>query len=296
MLKNLIKKAIRSYGYSLVKIRKPDFDTDLYAKIFNNEALKNKRLYNIGSGDFYHPYWTTIDIDPSQYCEDTKYTKFLRPDIEFDLMSLGKLPIESESAEIVYSSHTIEHITDKAAKNMFNESYRILKKGGVFRVTCPNIDLSFRAYKNNDRKYFHWIDYYSNPKNYTRIQYKGPMNNASIGQLFLECFAVSISCFPIEGEKERLTDEKLIKLFNTLGYEKTMDYCVSLCSAELQKKYPGHHINWWNPSKILTAAKEAGFENSYISAYKQSACPILRNTNFFDGTNPEGSLYFEAIK
>jgi len=45
-----------------------------------------------------------------------------------------ELPIENDSAEVVYSSHTVEHITDEAAQKMFNESYRILKKGGILRI------------------------------------------------------------------------------------------------------------------------------------------------------------------
>lgn len=296
MLKNLLRTIIHRAGYNLVKISKPNFDTDLYIKLYGSEAIKNRNFYNIGSGDFHHPCWTTVDIDPLKYSEDKEYTKFLAPDIEFDLTSLGKLPIESGVAEIVYSSHTIEHVPDAAVKNMFSESHRILKNGGVMRITCPNIDLSYRAYKNNDREYFHWINYYSIPQNYARVHYAVPMDTAPIGQLFLECFAAAISCFPIEGEEERLSDNKLAGLLDTLGYEKTMDYCVSLCSAEIQKKHPGHHINWWNPSKILAMAKEMGFSNVYISSYQQSTSAVLRNSNFFDSTNPRGSLYFEAVK
>ena len=41
---------------------------------------------------------------------------------------------------------------------------------------------------------------------------------------------------------------------------------------------------------------KAGFENVYESAYCQSKSPLLRDANLFDNTQPELSLYIEAIK
>jgi len=42
--------------------------------------------------------------------------------------------------------------------------------------------------------------------------------------------------------------------------------------------------------------KNAGFQNVYKSGYAQSKSPILRNTNYFDNTHPQISVYIEAIK
>ena len=42
------------------------------------------------------------------------------------------MPIKNDSAVIIYTSHTIEHITNESAQNTFNEAYRILREGGVF--------------------------------------------------------------------------------------------------------------------------------------------------------------------
>ena len=43
---------------------------------------------------------------------------------------LEPLPIADSSAEVVYTlAHTVEHINNEAAQNMFNEAYRILKPG-----------------------------------------------------------------------------------------------------------------------------------------------------------------------
>ena len=43
--------------------------------------------------------------------------------------------------DAIFSEHTIEHITYKAAITCFAESYRTLKKGGLLRLSIPNIEL-----------------------------------------------------------------------------------------------------------------------------------------------------------
>ena len=211
-------------------------------------------------------------------------------------MALENLPIDSDSAEAVYSSHTVEHITDAAAQKMFNESFRILKKGGALRVTTPNINLEYRAYNENDRNYFYWIDNYSEKKEIERINIVKPMNQASIEQIFLYHFAGNVSTLHGAGAKTRISDEELKKLFAERSLEDALNYCTSRCDLKIQSKYPGNHINWWNPEKMTKMFKEAGFENINISGYGQSFSPAMRNITLFDTTHPKISLYMEAIK
>jgi len=42
--------------------------------------------------------------------------------------------------------------------------------------------------------------------------------------------------------------------------------------------------------------RKAGFSKIFLSGYGQSFSPVLRNTDLFDNTHPEISLYVEAIK
>lgn len=66
-------------------------------------------------------------------------------------MKIEKLPIESNSAEIVYISHVLEHISDSAAHNILSECYRILKPNGLLRIVQPDIDCYYNAYKRGDQ-------------------------------------------------------------------------------------------------------------------------------------------------
>ena len=289
-MKRIIRKIINAIGYDIHRVKnKGNGDINPYYEIYGWDSVKERRFYNIGAGTFKHPAWTNVDFESDWYSDN-------QIDISWDLLSITPIPVESNCAEIVYSSHTVEHITDKAAQNMFNESHRILKKGGIFRVTTPNIDLEYRAYKDNDRHYFYWIDTYSIPENYKRVKLNKPLNEASIQQIFLYHFAAGASTLHADSTVERIGDEKLDELFSEMDYEYALNYCISRCPIEVQKKYPGNHINWWNRNKMFRMLGEAGFNNIYLSGYGQSFAPVLRNTLYFDSTHPKISLYVEARK
>lgn len=291
MIKKQLLKLIRALGYDVKRI--PKIDLKIYDLYFSKDSIDNKRFYNIGAGSFYHPHWTNVDFYSDWYSFNDKTSL---SGIHHDLMTLKELPIENDSAEVVYSSHTVEHITDEAAQKMFNESYRILKKGGILRIATPNIDLEYRAYKDNDRSYFYWIDNYSMKKEIERVNITKPMNQASIEQIFLYHFAGSASELHGDGVKERISDDELKNLFSEKSFENAMNYCTSKCDVEIQSKYPGNHINWWNPEKMTKMFKEAGFTKIFRSGYGQSFSPAMRDVALFDKTHPKMSLYMEAIK
>jgi SAM-dependent methyltransferase len=290
-VKKVMEKVVNAIGYDIQVCRAKN-DIELYYRIYGKKAVEDRRFYNIGAGSFRHPAWTNVD-HKSEWYKDVQSNNI---DIDWDLLSLTPVPVEDSSAEIVYSSHTTEHITDEGAQNMFNESHRILREGGVFRVTTPNIDLDFRAYKGNDRHFFYWIDWYSTPKECQRIKLNKPLNEATIQQIFLWHFASSASTLHADGSPKRITDEELDRIFREMEYQEALNYCISKCSLEVQKKYPGNHINWWNKNKLLRMLRNAGFDDICLSGYGQSVSPVLRNILIFDNTHPKISLYVEAVK
>ena len=290
MVKSQLLKLVRSLGYDVKK--RPASDLAVYEQYYSQDSLENKRFYNIGAGGFSHPYWTNVDFSSDWYA----HYKISPTAIQHDLMSLGDLPIESDLAEVVYSSHTVEHITDAAAQKMFNEAFRILKKGGILRITTPNIDLEYRAYKEEDKNYFYWIDNYSKASEIERANITKPMNQASMEQIFLHHFASNASELHRDGAREKISDEELRSVFSEKPLEDALNYCTAKCDEEIQLKYPGNHINWWNPDKMTRMFQEAGFTNIFRSGYGQSFSPVMRNLSLFDNTHPKISLYMEAVK
>jgi predicted SAM-dependent methyltransferase len=293
-MKKVIQKVINKFGFQIQRISStpsaPD-DLMLYEQLFSNEDILRKHFYNIGSGSFRHPVWTNVD-----YSSEWEIYKENHIDINFDLFSKKSLPIQDNSANIVYSSQTIEHIDDQSAQNLFNESYRILKKKGIIRIVAPDINLFFRACITNDRHFYFWIKDYSNPEFMKVVGLKKKMTEVSLKQVFLYEFASQTSEVHIDADTQKISDQEFDTIFTEMKYEDALDYCTSKCSIELQKKYPGNHINWWNKDKIFKMLKVSGFNDIYLSGYGQSISPVLRNTFFFDNTFPTTSIFVEAIK
>lgn len=276
-------------GYTIQRNPQKGKADNVYHEYYPEEAWGERRFFNVGAGGFYHKYWNNVDMKSDWY-KSMQHTDY----IDFNLESLDKLPVDNDYAYIVYSSHTVEHITNNAAQNLFNESYRILKKGGILRITTPDINIEYDAFRRNDRNCFYWIDNYSDSGSWEKI-YTMPLNKASIQQIFLEHFASQLSILYPYGSI-KLSDEDVDTLFNTMKKEDALDYCIQKCSRDIHRMHPGNHINWWNEAKMTRMLRQAKFSRIYRSGYGQSISPALRDTTNFDNTHPKISLYMEAVK
>jgi ubiquinone/menaquinone biosynthesis C-methylase UbiE len=189
-------------------------------------------------------------------------------------MTTRKLPFDDESVKFFYSSHTLEHIPQKYCQHILNEMYRCLVKNGAVRLTMPDFDLVYSAYKNND-EYFYKL-------------YKGE----NITQKFLQTFATHL--------KDKLDPEEVRKKFKRMSKEKFADYYTNKIPISSQKQKANNHINWWNFEKARKMLKKAGFRKIYKSREQKSKFMEMRGKSFFgngfDMTHPSKSLFIEAIK
>ena len=295
MIKDTLIKIVDALGYDvhIQSKRKHISDLPLYQKLYDGDSLENRRFYNVGAGSFSHPYWTNIDFYSEWYQQNTSN---IQQGIIYDLLSLSAMPLDDHTAEIFYTSHTIEHITDAAAQNLFDEAYRILKKDGIFRISTPNIDLAYRAYLANDRAYFYWTDWFSSQKGMEKMHISKPMNESSIEQLFLHHFASNTSTLHKDGIKNPIDDKELKAIFNNNPYETALNFCMDKCDLDIQKKYSGNHINWWNKNKLERMLEKAGFSDIQLSGFGQSQAAVMRNVGLFDNTHNKISIYIEAKK
>lgn len=282
-----IKSAIRSMaqkrGYDVIHygLLRPE----IYRRIYGEQDTAQKNFYNIGAGLFRHPAWTNVDHPSAWYSEN-------EIDISWDLTQNVPVPIENERANLVYTSHVIEHITNANAQNLFAEAHRILKPGGGFRITTPNIDLDLMAYQKGDTDFFYWC--YIEPA--WQIAAKKQFQGASIAQMFLHHFASQLSCFYQNPRARTINDSEVGRIFSSRAPAEAFDYFIEMCSLEVHRENPNHHINWWNYNKLSAMLKSAGFTDVYLSAYGQSRYAVLRDTSFFDTTHPRLPLHVEALK
>ena len=60
------------------------------------------------------------------------------------------IPLPSNSVEAIYTSHMFEHLSREGAKSFLYEAKRILKIGGVLRVSVPDLKIYVEKYLNNE--------------------------------------------------------------------------------------------------------------------------------------------------
>ena len=285
----ILHRAVHALGY---EVRRPADDRALYRELYAPEVLAERRFYNVGAGAFRHPYWTNVDRPSDWYASAQRGNLHLA----WDLLDGAPLPVADGSAEVVYSSHVIEHVPDAAARHLFEQAHRSLRAGGTLRITAPNIELAVRAYRDGDRSYFYWRDWYGQPHQFTSRGLLRPLRDASLPQLLLWHFAAAASTLHRDGAPQPVDDDELARLLATRPLSEALDACTARCPPDVQRRHPGTHCNWWTPDKVVRFVREAGFERVHVSAYGQSFCPVLRNTALFDCTHPKVSLYVEAVR
>ena len=283
------KKALGLLKFNLKRI--DVHDQSLYRTLYGEDSVKQRRFYNISAGAYlgfggglHHPCWTNIDLDRpwkdvSFTEDDSEYDA--KRDIAHDVLSMQPIPVQSSVAELVHTRFTIASLTNEAALFMFREAFRMLKKGGILRVSTPNITLDYRAYLNNDMSFFYWFAY---------------DESISIEQAFLFHVASQLSNIHEDGLPERMTDAQFRDLLQIHDLETALDICTAKCSLDIQKKHRQNHINWWTPRKLEALLREAGFETVYLSQREQSAAPVLRNTAYFDNEDNRFVMYMEAVR
>lgn len=280
VLRNIIKFVGSRLGIALKRDRSRNWQLYLYPE---STRPLIPTYVNLGAGGFYHPMWTNVDL-PNEFYKKQQQNNI---HVLYDFCSTKPLPFNTESVSIFYSSHTIEHLPDQSVLQLFSEVNRCLKKNGLFRLTCPDMEIQFRAYQNRDRCFWPQPSPWST-------------NLLSLEDRFLEHFATVLTKY----HSTRLLSDKVINILP----QELSDLSTSKCMEDFFKEItlriphnankllPEGHCNWFTSSKIVRLLKEANFTNVYTSGYGQSADPRLRNVDLFDATCPELSLYVECTK
>ena len=118
--------------------------------------------------------WENYDSTPTLFIRKIPFAKFISkivygliknnyPRIALNLRNVifnnarygditKKLPKKNNSVDYLYCSHVLEHLPLKEFRKSINESYRILKPGGVFRLVVTNLKYYINQYQNSKSK------------------------------------------------------------------------------------------------------------------------------------------------
>lgn len=118
-----------------------------FAYEFAEDFVKGKDTADIGCADGYGTQHlagftnTTVGVDYSEATlVDARKKHAAKTNLTFVSGSVPPVPLESESKEVVTAFQFIEHIHNR--KGFIKDVYRVLKPGGTFMCSTPNIKMS----------------------------------------------------------------------------------------------------------------------------------------------------------
>lgn len=104
---------------------------------------KGRTLLHLGCGRINAPGYTNIDAQPLPHVH---FVKSVYP-LNF---------IETNSVDLVYASHVLEHFPYAELPRVLTDWHRVLKKGGILRLGVPNLDVLFEIYSDTRFKPDPW--------------------------------------------------------------------------------------------------------------------------------------------
>ena len=108
--------------------------------------FKSKYLY-VGCGS--HRMEGFIHADISVY-KLSKITDPNKKNLDIICDITDEIPLPDNSMEVIFSRDTLEHLTWYELINHLIECNRILKEGGIIRMTLPNMDKMIERYHKKD--------------------------------------------------------------------------------------------------------------------------------------------------
>ena len=117
----------------------------------------NKNYVQYGCGLSAPKEWTNFDVSPTLKIQNipligtifkNKLNTIFPKNVVYGDIIRG-LPINDNSCDGLYCSHTLEHISLNDFRKALINSYKILKPGGIFRCVVPDLEFEARSYINN---------------------------------------------------------------------------------------------------------------------------------------------------
>ena len=148
LLQNFKKlDTLKGIWYDLKKIKK------IYYKIERNKVIRKYLINNkirklqLGSNISQIDGWLSSDLIPTN-----KKCIYLDVTVKF--------PFKNAEIDYIYCEHLIEHLNWEDGIKMLQESFRVLRPGGVIRIATPDLKAIINLYDENNplaKAYIKWV-------------------------------------------------------------------------------------------------------------------------------------------
>lgn len=131
-----ILRKIRRIGGIVYRNFKFTFFEEVRRELFTPKLPKakdNKVYIHLGCGPINAEGFINIDVLPYSHVH------YIR---QVDDLSI----FPDEYADLIYASHVLEHLSYHDVPRVLREWYRVLKKGGILRISVPDFDKIIKIY------------------------------------------------------------------------------------------------------------------------------------------------------
>lgn len=126
-----IKRDLISLRFNTISTVRHFINSRKLARL-NSERFKK---LHFGCGSDYKKGWLNLDVNHiADYWVDVR----------------NPIKIPDNSAELIYSSHMVEHLEHHELMSHLKECHRILKQGGILRLGVPDFASIIKNYGDND--------------------------------------------------------------------------------------------------------------------------------------------------
>lgn len=230
------------------------------------------RKINIGAGTtWYKEGWEVLDNAPGNFNETWKHKG-----------KAWESGLPPDTYDIVFTSHMLEHIPHFRAEQTFAEINRVMKIGGTFRISVPDLKKAAVAYVNGDKAYFQSMGHYS--------------DHLGIGGSFVD---VLIS----PGSQTLAVSREMDEVIG--GYAHTTSYDSSMLRILLEKwgfgdvkesAYCASDIaEMRDPMQVYCDGEMYPWDHEFVTSNKYKSTSKIWHFTDFDNQSPY-SVYVEAKK
>lgn len=258
------------------------------------------KYLNIGCGNNYHSDWINLDLYRNR---QVKYYNIK-----------NKLPFFSNSVDVVYHSHVLEHLNKEEAERFIKDCFRVLKFGGIMRVVVPDLEQITKEYLVNLEKGFESMDRETIFNyNWNKIEMFDQIIRKKIGGEMIN--TIELGNFNREYVVGRNGDE-LIKIIEASSQGRGLKYLVlnfiqkrnllnkllSIFIRKLDPRKSGETHKWmYDKLDLKILLESAGFKDFSILAYNESDIKdwfkySLDKSSFGDFPRKPDSLFIEVKK